>query len=77
MLLALLDYIKKGQCVSIEQLSREFHIEEQALLPMLEKWVEKGVLKPFQRALKCAQKCTSCRTNQLIFYEYTQETSKC
>ncbi len=70
MLLALLDYIKKGQCVSIEQLSREFHIEEQALLPMLEKWVAKGVLKSFQRALKCAQKCASCRTNHLIFYQY-------
>lgn len=70
MLLALLDFIKKSHCVSLEQLSREFHVDEDALSPMLEKWVAKGVVKSYYQALKCARRCTSCKVNRLVFYQF-------
>lgn len=70
MLLALLDFIKKGRCVSIEQLSREFHVDEDALSPMLERWVTKGVIQPYYQALKCARRCGSCKVNRLVFYQF-------
>lgn len=70
MLLALLEYIKKGQCVSLEQLSREFRVAEDALQPMLELWIHKKMIQPYYQTLKCASKCTSCQVSKLVYYQY-------
>lgn len=71
MLLKLLEYVKEKQCVSIQQLSREFRSDEQALLPMLEKWILKGKIRSYQQASQCKSRCASaCRKSDLIYYEF-------
>ncbi|MDP3706433.1 MAG: FeoC-like transcriptional regulator [Legionellaceae bacterium] len=71
MLLQLRDYIKRGQVVSMEQLTREFHIDKQALQPMLDIWVTKGVIKPCQGMLACGRRCSSsCNVNTPVFYQW-------
>ena len=69
MLPALLEYIKKDQCVSIEQLSRAFHIDADALFPMLDKWVSKGTIQSYERTT-CGRQCRSCQPRKLVYYQY-------
>ena len=45
MLLQIRDFIQREQVASTQQLAREFHIDEKALQPMLDIWVNKGVIK--------------------------------
>ncbi len=70
MLLQLRDYIKRGQVVSIEQLTREFHIDKQALQPMLDIWVAKGAIQPCQGRVACGSGCVSCNINTPVFYQW-------
>lgn len=70
MLIQLRDYIKRGQVVSLEQLTREFHIDKQALQPMLDIWVAKGVIQPCQEKAVCGSGCSSCKINMPVFYQW-------
>ncbi len=70
MLLQLRDFIRKNQIVSIQQLSREFHIDEQALQPMLEIWMRKGAIRPSQTKSACKSSCYGCGPKKRMFYEY-------
>ena len=62
MLLQIRDFIHREQVVSMQQLSREFHIEEQALQPMLDIWVRRGVIRECQAKASCQTKCFRCNT---------------
>ena len=70
MLLQLRNYIQRSQVVSTQQLSREFHVDEQALQPMLEIWVRKGVIRLCQEKVACKSSCSRCSTNAPVFYEF-------
>lgn len=70
MLLQIRDFIQREHVVSTQQLSREFHIDEQALLPMLDIWVSKGVIKRCQEKAGCQSACmTRCKGNAPVYYE--------
>lgn len=62
MLLQIRDFIHREQVVSIQQLSREFHVEEQALQPMLDIWIRRGVIRECQEKISCQTKCFRCNT---------------
>ncbi len=68
MLCLLRNYIKKYRAVSITQISREFVIDVQALKPMLDIWVKKGIVRAHNHPLSCKDKCNSCNTNDLVYY---------
>lgn len=70
MLLNIRDFIQRERVVSTQQLSREFHIDEQALQPMLDIWVRKGMIKPCQDKTGCQSACLRCKVNSPIFYEW-------
>ncbi len=77
MLLQLRDYIQREGVVSIQQLTREFHMDESALKPMLELWVKKGVILPHQNRKTCLSACSKCNPLAVVFYvsqNYTQNT---
>lgn len=59
MLLQIRDFIVRETVVSIQQLSREFHIDEHALQPMLALWVKKGLIFPHESKTACQSRCTS------------------
>ena len=71
MLFKIRDFIQREHVVSTQQLSREFHLDEQALQPMLDIWVRKGVIKPCQKpvGMDCQGGCRQhCNINVPIFY---------
>ena len=69
MLLQIRDFIQREQVASTQQLAREFHVDAQALQPMLDVWVNKGVIKPCQEKTGCQSACARCKTNTLVYYQ--------
>jgi len=69
MLLQIRDFIHKNQVVSVQQIVREFHIDEQALQPMLQIWVDKGIIRSCQEKKGCQSSCFRCNTKLPQFYE--------
>lgn len=70
MLLQIRDYICRQGVVSTQQLTREFHLDLQALQPMLELWVGKGVIRKCQEQTNCSSACFKCRVQSLEYYQY-------
>ena len=69
MLLQLRNYIHREGVVSVQQLTREFHVDEQALQPMLDLWVKKGAIRPHQDKKVCQSACSRCNTSAVVFYQ--------
>ena len=69
MLLQIRDYIQREQVVSTQQLSREFHVDEQALQPMLDIWVQRGMIRQCEEKAACKSSCFRCNQNAPIFYQ--------
>lgn len=61
MLYLMRSYIKKNQSVSITQISREFKMDLQAIKPILDIWVKKGVISIYNHPLACKSGCGSCK----------------
>jgi len=71
-LLALRDFIQDQQRVSIEQLSREFRVAEEALEPMVALWIKKGYVRRSNSADDCTLACRTCQPRRLVYYEWLQ-----
>jgi hypothetical protein len=76
MLLQLRDYLAKEQYVSLKQLAREFNIDTTALIPILDVWVARGVLKIEEYNTKhvaCATACGGCAGGDAPrYYRYVE-----
>lgn len=72
MLLQLCEFIRCQQLVSMQQLSREFHIDEEALAPMLAIWVRRGVIQIYEEMLGCKSSCFKCKINRPVLYQYVR-----
>lgn len=70
MLFALRDHMKKVQVASITQLAREFSINTEALRPMLDIWVKRGVISLVSTARSCGQPCHGCDELTSTYYQY-------
>ena len=68
MLLQIRDFIQREAVASTQQMAREFQVDEQALLPMLDIWVRKGAIEQCQENTGCKSACTRCKTNGPVFY---------
>lgn len=69
MLLQIRDFIQRERVVSTQQLAREFHVEEQALQPMLDIWIHRGVIRQCQEKTACKGSCFRCSTTAPVFYQ--------
>ena len=67
MLLQLCDFIQRTTYASSTQLSREFCIEPSALQPMLDFWINKGVIKSLQEKTSCEKRCVQCKKSEVIY----------
>lgn len=74
MLLQIRDFIQREQVVSTQQLAREFHIDEQALQPMLDIWSRRGVIRPCEENPSCKSSCFRCKKNTPVYYQYNQSS---
>ena len=70
MLIPLRDYICHHQVVSTQQLTREFQIAREALQPMLDVWLKKGVIRLCQERSACQQRCFKCQLLPNHYYQY-------
>ncbi|AHE66100.1 FeoC-like transcriptional regulator [Legionella oakridgensis] len=69
MLLQIREFITREKVVSTQQLARAFHLDEQALQPMLMMWVNKGVIRPCQEKTGCQSSCLRCSSKAPVFYQ--------
>lgn len=69
MLLALRDYIYHHKVVSLEQLTREFHIAPEALMPILDIWIQKAAIRRVADKEGCGTSCKSCQPKNVAYYE--------
>lgn len=70
MLLQIRDFLRREQVASNQQIAREFQIDTQALQPMLDLWMRKGVIKYCQEKSACQSRCFKCQTQPPIYYQY-------
>ncbi|KTD58521.1 FeoC like transcriptional regulator [Legionella sainthelensi] len=70
MLLQIRDYIRRKGVVSTQQLIREFHLDFQALQPMLNLWIGKGVIRRCEAKEQCKSSCFKCRAQEPEYYQY-------
>lgn len=69
MLLQIRDYLRREKVASNQQLAREFHLDLQALQPMLEFWLAKGLIKNCQEKSGCQSRCFKCQTLPPVYYQ--------
>jgi predicted transcriptional regulator len=70
MLLQIRDFIRQQGIVSTQQLAREFRLDIAALKPMLQLWVNKGVIQKCQEKTGCKSACFKCRVPP-EYYQYS------
>ncbi len=71
MLLQIRDFMQRAHVVSTQQLTREFQLDLDALQPMLDIWVNKGMIKPSSDDKSgCQSACSRCKVNKLVYYQY-------
>ncbi|MDF1757957.1 MAG: FeoC-like transcriptional regulator [Legionellaceae bacterium] len=70
MLLQLRDYIQKSKLVSLEQLAREFKSDSLAIQPMLEIWINKGLVEKQETPLSCGSSCSGCNIKTPVYYHW-------
>ena len=72
MLLQIRDYIRQAGVVSSQQLTREFSIDEQALQPILDICLRKGLIRRCQpESASCQTRCFRCGQNPPVYYEFS------
>jgi len=61
-------FIDSQRVVSLQQLARHFHTNADALLPMLDIWQRKGVIRQCANSqLTCKKSCGGCQPNNMYF----------
>lgn len=73
MLLLIRDFLRRERIVSNQQIAREFGLDITAVEPMLEFWIQKGIIGFCQRKPACQSPCFKCQTRSLVYYEYQED----
>jgi len=73
MLLEIRDYLRREQIASNQQIAREFGLDLQALQPMLELWLRKGVIESLQPQAACRSRCLRCNSQPLVYYQFSKK----
>lgn len=69
MLLQIRDYLRRQKVASNQQIAREFCLDLEALQPMLDLWLRKGLIAACQERSACQSSCFRCRTKPLLYYQ--------
>ena len=69
MLVQVLNYVKKQGIVSTQQMARFFRMDEDALQPMINIWVDKGAIRPCEITSACKTTCFKCNKSTPLYYE--------
>ena len=67
MLLQLCEHLRSVDEASVQQLARVFHLDEQALQPMLDLCVKRGIIIESSQVGNCKQVCGGCGQKGVIY----------
>lgn len=70
MIIELKAYIAKHQTVNLVQLCKAFMTNAQTLEPMLQHWLNKGLIKPYSPCNSCQISCQGCSTAISHWYQW-------
>lgn len=70
MLLQIREFIHRERIVSTQQLMREFHLDKDALDPMLDIWMRKGVIARCDEQGSCQSSCFKCPQKSFEYYQW-------
>lgn len=69
MLLQIRDYLHREGVASNQQMAREFSVDILALQPMIDLWVNKGIIEPCQEKSACQSSCFKCKSQPPVYYQ--------
>lgn len=69
MLLQIREFLQREKVASNQQIARHFGVEPSALQPMLESWMQRGVIRQCQEQSACKSRCFKCKTPP-VYYQY-------
>lgn len=69
MLLQIRDYLIRERVASNQQMAREFNLDPQALQPMLDRWLAKGLIECCQKPSACQSRCFKCVKQPPVYYQ--------
>ncbi len=72
MLLQIREYLRRERVVSNQQIAREFRLDLQALQPMLDLWLRRGVIACCQEKTACQSRCFKCNTQAPVYYQFLE-----
>lgn len=70
MLLQIRDFIQREKQTSLEQLARAFHIDEAALQPMLNFWLQRKIINVTEGLSGCRSVCGACSVKRPKIYQF-------
>ncbi len=76
MLMQIREFIAREKVVSFQQIARQFIIENQALEPMIDFWLLRGVIAVCNERPACRSKCFKCPSSRHIYYKYCANITK-
>lgn len=65
MLLKVLDIIRRENVVSLKRLASILRVDEAALQPMLDVWIQKGTIRFLTTNMSCQRHCSQACSNQV------------
>ncbi|MBA2709104.1 MAG: hypothetical protein H0U57_00715 [Tatlockia sp.] len=69
MLLQIRDFLRRERVASNQQIAREFNLDPAALQPMLDFWLQKGLITPCQQKSACQSSCFKCHSLPTVYYQ--------
>ena len=64
------DYLKVKKQAPLRDMALEFNIEQDALRPILEQWVNKGKITKLPQGTTCGGGCHSCEPEVIELYQW-------
>lgn len=69
------EYVQQRKVVSLKEVALHFKADESAVVPMVERWVEKEKIKKVEMTAGQCAGCTSCDSSIRVHYEWLGDQS--
>lgn len=64
------DYLKQKGQTPLRDMALEFGMDQEALRPIIEQWVEKGKVVKLPQGTSCGGGCNSCAPETIELYQW-------
>lgn len=64
------DYLKQKGQAPLRDMALEFGMDQEALRPIIEQWIDKGKVRKLPQGTACGGGCNSCMPETIELYEW-------